>query len=761
MTMIHSMTTALRTLFSVCFLSALLLAPAQSMALNLGDSINNTAQLLFEKDGSIFAPVNSNTTQHTLIMKPTTAEISFFSAPNGASNSSMCTNKESSSTPAIGAQTQSYAAGNDVYVQLNDADQNIDSSTKQTITITITTQTTDGADLDSEELVGTETDVDSGVFVAQIPSTLNKTSQNNCELSVTLNSRMVAEYQDERNANNASKNTVKTSTALVDPFGVVFDSQSGQPIDNVTVNIYNANLDGTKGAPAQVFADPQGTVAWPSTVTSGTSVTAGGTTYPLDPGSYWFPYLAPGDYIIEVQTDSTYIYGQSAVSAANLTGNPNTQQYAVVSGSYQDVFTVAENAGPIRIDIPKDAAQTDQHSGLVVTKSAGTDAVGAGELVKYTLTFTVADTRRGHLNVIAHDTLPHGFRYVPNSATSSSVHGLAEPSISKDGRTLSFNIGDVTPDAAITLTYLLKVGIGAPKGQAINSVYAIDSLQSKSNVATASVEVKDDLHQHTNQVIGQLNLDSCEVADVHAIDLYPNNITADIVQYTATLRNINHNTNTSELGILLDDALTFVDDSVVYNGKPLEVMKINGEHSVYLPSSDKTQSQLLFSARINDTKAIDKKATITARFTKKGKRYTLDQVSSDPLASLQLFTQPAKKSMLEYISDATNESNISPSLPTDVDLSGIRIIIEDGRYAITDKAGRFHLDDLSNGTHVLQVDTVSLPDNLEISPCINNTRFAGSSISQFVDLKGGTLWRSDFYVRQTGQSQFKPSKETK
>ncbi|MGH8370460.1 MAG: OmpA family protein, partial [Gammaproteobacteria bacterium] len=78
-----------------------------------------------------------------------------------------------------------------------------------------------------------------------------------------------------------------------------------------------------------------------------------------------------------------------------------------------------------------------------------------------------------------------------------------------------------------------------------------------------------------------------------------------------------------------------------------------------------------------------------------------------------------------------------------------------GAYAMTDKDGRYHFEAVKNGTHVLQLDTDSLPQGYVIDDCEHNTRFAGRAYSQFVELHGGALWRADFHIQRvpapTGQ----------
>ena len=80
-------------------------------------------------------------------------------------------------------------------------------------------------------------------------------------------------------------------------------------------------------------------------------------------------------------------------------------------------------------------------------------------------------------------------------------------------------------------------------------------------------------------------------------------------------------------------------------------------------------------------------------------------------------------------------------------VSGVRIYLEDGRYSLTDENGRYHFEGLEPGVHVVQVDLDSMPQRYELVACEDNSRFSGREYSRFVDLRGGTLWRADFYAR--------------
>ena len=79
-------------------------------------------------------------------------------------------------------------------------------------------------------------------------------------------------------------------------------------------------------------------------------------------------------------------------------------------------------------------------------------------------------------------------------------------------------------------------------------------------------------------------------------------------------------------------------------------------------------------------------------------------------------------------------------------VAGVRVYLEDGRYAVTDDDGKYHFEGIAPGSHVVQLDTVTLPQALEALECGTNVRQAGRAYSQFADLRRGALWRSDFLL---------------
>jgi uncharacterized repeat protein (TIGR01451 family) len=79
-------------------------------------------------------------------------------------------------------------------------------------------------------------------------------------------------------------------------------------------------------------------------------------------------------------------------------------------------------------------------------------------------------------------------------------------------------------------------------------------------------------------------------------------------------------------------------------------------------------------------------------------------------------------------------------------VAGIRLYMEDGTSVVTDEDGRWHIEGVRPGTHVLQLDTATLGPRHTLRQCHDNTRQAGNPLSRFVNVQGGTLWRENWYI---------------
>lgn len=78
----------------------------------------------------------------------------------------------------------------------------------------------------------------------------------------------------------------------------------------------------------------------------------------------------------------------------------------------------------------------------------------------------------------------------------------------------------------------------------------------------------------------------------------------------------------------------------------------------------------------------------------------------------------------------------------EIGVQGVKIYLEDGRYVVTDKEGKYHIDNVNPGMHVVKLDRESIPKGLK--PVALNNRFAGDEDSVFVDLYPGDFFKVDF-----------------
>ncbi len=579
-----------RSVSVLCTTLLILMLPYAALAATpVGTLIDNIATATFNSTDT----ATSNLVRVTTVMQRTPSTITFLQyAPTMPPGTRMLTVPATaySTTGVLASPTPyqpvgptglpdplpliealAYHGGQPFYLSLEDQDQNLDPNTPETVLVRVTCAKTG----DYELLLLTEDGNDSGIFLGYVLSETSNLNQRNGILAVATNSTLVAYYVDTEDGQDESLDSI-----LVDPYGFVFDSVTGAPIDGALVTLY----DVTANAPATVFYD-DGSPGYPATVITG-DVSLG-----QPAGGYRFPLILPNrDYRLDVVVPPGYgVPSQiSGIVLRSQFGN----QYAIDDqASFGLTFPV--NPGPIiRIDIPADPAP----SGLWLTKEAKESIVAIGDFLQYTLILENLSSSGTAAAVTIEDQLPVGFRYQKGSLKLNGGK-LSNPEISSDGRSLTLTVGDLSANQSITINYVVEVAVGAKLGAAVNRATARDIIGTLSNLATATVTVRDDFFSNQTFLMGRVLIGSCETPE------------------------------TSKAG-----------------------------------------------------------------------------------------------------------------------LSGARIYLEDGTYVITDSEGKYHYEGLEPGVHVVQLDLDTLPPTYEALPCVENSQFAGRSFSQFVDLKGGSLWRADFHV---------------
>ena len=377
--------------------------------------------------------------------------------------------------------TEFYNRGAPVFVRVTDLDQNVKPNEPDTVTVVVESETGD-----IETLTLTETGNSTGVFIGYLQSNLASAgAAGDCSLSIASNKRITARYTDL-----LDMVTTVTDAAMVDPYGILFDSQTGAAVNGALVEL----IDYETGLRATVYCD-DGTTQLSQPVTSGAPTVCDPS---MAAGGYRFPLVAPGTYYLRITPPAGYTF--PSVDDTPFPG------FTVVGApphgpSYGGRFPL--NPGPaIRIDVPLDPASVS----LQITKTASKAVAAIGEFVPYALSIRNSGAADA-LAVRINDRLPLGFRYQNGSARLNGV-AIADPAIAADGRTLTFSVGNIAAGATVTLKYVAKVTAGAKNGQAENTAAALPP--NSSNTARATVFVRNDLFRDRAILIGRVIIGSCD-----------------------------------------------------------------------------------------------------------------------------------------------------------------------------------------------------------------------------------------------------------
>ncbi|WP_107864180.1 SdrD B-like domain-containing protein [Agitococcus lubricus] len=355
---------------------------------------------------------------------------------------------------------------------------------------------------DIEQIVAEETDINSGVFRFH-DSNLNPMNalptrdmftftpqSGNYIMETTKHDKLIATImwclddneQKRDNGDVWGEDGKRVSDdVLVDPFGIVFDSVTNQPIKNAIVQLVRED-----GAQVEIFDDagrqcvpaskrhPQADPSCTEIITTD------------DTGSFRYPLVPPTRYKLLITPPAGYTF-PSVVPMNELISKFHREIKA--DGSYGFSFAVTPEAGPVEIDIPLDPPAVFS-STLFVQKTVANSktTVEVGDFIDYKILVRNASTTTDAQKVIVTDKLPQGFSYVVGSAKIAKV--ASEPTGGR-GPTLVFTVGDLPKDKQVEITYRAQVAASALRGDAINRAKASENIVGGiySNEAIAQVTV--------------------------------------------------------------------------------------------------------------------------------------------------------------------------------------------------------------------------------------------------------------------------------
>ncbi len=494
-----------------CYVTGITDAFAQSVPPTApGTLIRNTAMIEFSRPSGGTDASFSNSVNATVEPLPTRSAISLLRATDQASSTQQSVagptacrmgsvfvplaaptivpgGSVNPMQPISMTTAASVHGGEAVFVQVSDGDQNRDAAAIDTLDLRLTSVSGD-----SEVIRLSETAVNTGVFVGYIQTRAAAPVVGDCVLQVERNSQINSSYVDPRDA----QDTVNAS-ALVDPFGLVFDSSTGQAVNGSVVRL----IDVATGQTATVFGD-DGVSRYPATMTTGQPVTdSGGTVYSLPPGVFRFPLVVPGQYRLDVTPPLSHAFpSQRTITDLNqLPGAP----FRLQTGSFGNNFSVA---GPpaVAIDVPVDPSDAR----LFLQKTTTTTIASPGDFVQYTLTIENTGDTGSYQTIRIDDHLPWGLRYRKGSTRIAMQVGV-DPSLSADGQTLTFSLAQLTPHQRITITYVVEITQSARGPQLINGAHAVAGNGASSNNAQATIRLREDFFNSKATLVGRVVAGDC------------------------------------------------------------------------------------------------------------------------------------------------------------------------------------------------------------------------------------------------------------
>lgn len=401
-----------------------------------------------------------------------------------------------SSTDISLVETSQIRIGQRLVVRVDAPFANTDPGTRETLRLTLTTP---GGD--REQLTAVEDGENSNAFYASIGTIPFPPPivQDDCRLSLDAGETIsISAFR------NGQDDPVLFGLvdALADPFGVVFDSLTGELVNGASITL----IDVATGQPADVFAF-DGVTPYPSTVITGTQATdANGDIYPFAPGEYRFPLVGFGDYRLEVTPPAPYTAPSDATpeELAGLRG-PGGEPFEIAPGSYGNAFSV-DSVIPVQLDIPVDAPG----GSVTIDKRASRDIAQPGDAVFYTVTVRNRDGARPTRALTLTDQAAGTLRLQPESLRINGQEATAATfAPDSNGQGFSLDLGQLGGGETARITYAFTVRPDAPPGEALNSA-KISAPDGNSAQSWARIRILRDQISGRMTIIGRIVDNGCQ-----------------------------------------------------------------------------------------------------------------------------------------------------------------------------------------------------------------------------------------------------------
>lgn len=383
----------------------------------------------------------------------------------------------------------SFHAGEPIFLRLSDPDKNQNATLVESVTVNLAAPSSG----DAEQVHLMETGVNTGVFVGYLPSAAPPQPASNCVLAAAAGQTVTAAYTDPLNAGDTSNDS-----ALIDPESRVFDSSTGNGANGAIVTL----LDDATGLPATGILGDDGVSSFPSSLTSGATVTdGGGTVYNFGAGGFRFTVVPAGTYRIAVTPPGDYVF-PSVVPDPTLQALPGAP-FALGTGSRGTAFALP--AGPTQaLDVPLDLLS---NAGFITIRPSR-DVVSIGDHLQFDVQLANPGAGAAPGGVTVTVVLPRGFKYQSGSVRIDDAKS-SDAVLSSDGRSLTFTLPPSALPVVTHIRFTTTIVTGAAVGPNRAKATATAIGGSRTNSAVAVVRVTQELLGTQSYILGRVSKGQC------------------------------------------------------------------------------------------------------------------------------------------------------------------------------------------------------------------------------------------------------------
>lgn len=403
-------------------------------------------------------------------------------------------------------QLNTGSAGNPLHIQAFSTSCNASRDVIERVNIQIKSQKTG----DIINIIGVETEANSGIFRYELPTDFSQAAvTGDTELQVVRRDTADITLMSCLDANGVSGPEIGIKTSvLIDPFGIVFDAETGEGKAGATVTLVDAATDQPVGDGVAFALDEATGALVPISATQVTNAA----------GEFIYPLVVAGDYKLLVDTSTitgdtvySFVSDKTRFPVANFPAD----KLVNAEFSYAGAFQLRESDPALNVDIPIDP-KPKAPATLFVKKDVSSENLEIGDFADYTVVVRNQGEQPA-TSVEMKDTLPIGFTYVPNSTrVSYKVAGVAQDivratdPVGGKGRYLTLGLNDLPAKAEATVTYRVHIGANALAGDGINRVHANalnNATAISSNQAQAKVNVSAGVFMSEALIIGKVYAD--------------------------------------------------------------------------------------------------------------------------------------------------------------------------------------------------------------------------------------------------------------